>query len=67
MLSRFAALSSISLSLKASQDPRIFHRGTPNRGDHSTPNLLLTYRSKASPSPIRGFFGRQLEPEEIEM
>ena len=49
------------------QDPRIFHRGTPNRGDHSTPNLLLTYRSKASPSPIRGFFGRQLEPEEIEM
>ena len=46
-------------------DPRIFHRGAPNNGDHTTPNLLLTYRSKASPSPIRGLFGRQLTESEI--
>ena len=25
-------------------DPRIFHRGAPNSGDHTTPNLLMTYR-----------------------
>ena len=36
-------------------------------GDHPTPNLLLTYRSKASPSPIRGLFGRALTSEEIDM
>ena len=46
-------------------DPRIFHRGAPNNGDHTTPNLLLTYRSKASPSPIRGLFGRQLTEQEM--
>lgn len=46
-------------------DPRIFHRGAPNNGDHTTPNLLLTYRSKTSPSPIRGLFGRQLTEHEM--
>ena len=47
-------------------DPRIFHRGAPNHSEDTTPNLLLTYRSKASPSPFRGLFGRQLTPAEIE-
>ena len=46
-------------------DPRIFHRGAPNNGDDTTPNLLLTYRSEASPSPIRGLFGRQLTENEM--
>lgn len=46
-------------------DPRIFHRGAPNNGDHTTPNLLITYRSTASPSPIRGLFGRQLTEQEM--
>jgi hypothetical protein len=46
-------------------DPRIFHRGTPNHSQNATYNLLLTYRSQASPSPIRGFFGRQLTAGEL--
>ncbi len=46
-------------------DPRIFHRGAPNNSDHTTPNLLMTYRSKASPSPIRGLFGRQFTEHEM--
>jgi hypothetical protein len=55
-------------ALKDELEPSRVYRCADGADDnHPTPNLLLTYRSKASPSPIRGLFGRALSPEEIGM